>query len=81
VTEKSPTGKQLDALVAIRAGKVTMRNQGYGAYRIGGPVQPTVVGRCTSLRWAKWPKGACAEQTCEITEAGIAVLIAAGRCD
>lgn len=72
-----PTPKQIEALIAIRDGSVVMRNQGHAAFRVSG-ASPTVVGRLVNtLKWARWPKGAIGEQTCELTEAGAAALVAA----
>ncbi len=65
---KPPTVNQLDALRAIGAGKVRTRNCGTAAFRIFG-AHPSIVGRCISLGWAKWP-GFGGEQTCELTAAG-----------
>ncbi|MDR3439844.1 hypothetical protein [Telmatospirillum sp.] len=70
MTDNKPTPKQIDALTAIRAGQVTMRNCGSAAFRILGPAHPSVVGMCVKNGWAKWPKGPIGEQTCELTAAG-----------
>lgn len=70
------TKNQIDALKGIGAGSVRMCNCGSAAFRIFG-ASPSVVGRCVSLGWAKWPKGPTGEQTCELTDAGRAALAAA----
>ena len=63
------TTAQQAALREIDAEKVTKRNHGIGAWRIDGPVQPTVVGRVISMQLAEW---AMAEygQICVLTSAG-----------
>jgi len=70
---KPPTPNQIEALKAIAAGTVTMGNTGYSSFRIHGAT-PQVVGRLVSLGYARWPKGAIGEQTCELTDAGRALL-------
>lgn len=67
------TEKQIEALRAIQAAKVTMANHGSSAYRIEG-ANPTVVGRCVSIGLAVWPKGPVGEQTCQITPAGAELI-------
>ncbi len=80
VTLIAPTSKQLDGLLEIRAGKVTMINAGYAAFRIHGPVYPSVVGMCIKYGWANWPAGAVGDgKTCEMTDLGNAALAAAGH--
>jgi len=76
--DPTPTHKQIDAMMAIRAGQVSMKNVGTAAFRVRGPAHPSVVGRCVSLKWARWPKGAIGDQTCELTDTGAAALAAAG---
>lgn len=48
------TDNQKKALSNIQAGAVTMRNTGYGSWRIMGPSHPGVVGRVISLGLARW---------------------------
>ena len=67
------TPKQRGTLALIEAGAVRMINAGSAAFRIVGG-NPTVVGRLVALGWARWPKGAVGEQTCEIAPAGRAAL-------
>lgn len=69
MTDRKPTPNQLVALAAIRNGQVKMIDCG-GVYRIDCSVHPSVVGRCISLGWAKWPKGPFGVQVCELTAAG-----------
>lgn len=71
--DATPTQRQVAALREIAAGKVTMCKRGYSAFRIDGAT-PQVIGKLISLKWAKWPNGACAEQVCELTETGAAIL-------
>lgn len=67
------TEKQKAALSHIQAGEVQNHRFGYGAWRITGPVQPTVVGRVISLGLARWQY---APQTDSVQ---IAVLTETGR--
>lgn len=64
------TSAQQAALREIDAGKVAYRRFGPRAWRICGPVQPTVVGRVISMQLANW---AAAES------GKVAVLTATGR--
>ncbi|GLS86650.1 hypothetical protein GCM10010873_16240 [Cypionkella aquatica] len=63
------TSAQQAALREIDAEKVTKRNCGIGAWRIFGPVQPTVVGRVISMKLAEWAKAEYGE-ICVLTSAG-----------
>ncbi|RWR30463.1 hypothetical protein D2T29_12390 [Sinirhodobacter populi] len=56
-------------LTDIEAGTVTMRNTGYGSWRIMGPSQPGVVGRVIALGLARWQEAEGGKQAI-LTEAG-----------
>lgn len=67
-TSDMATAKQLEALQHVKDGLVTYKNYGYGAWRIGGPSNPSVVGKLISNGWAKWlnqKEGKCAFLTHE----------------
>lgn len=63
------TDNQKKALADIDAGSVTMRNTGYGSWRIMGPSQPTVIGRVIALGLARWQDQDGGKQAV-LTEAG-----------
>lgn len=72
--DAKPTNLQLDALEAIRDGKVKMARYNETTFRISAPVITSVIGRVVALRWARWPAGFVAAQSCELTNTGRALL-------
>ena len=65
------TKNQRSALASIAAGQVSMRNCGYGAWRIWGPPSPVVVGRLIALGLVRW--GPAGEgKIASLTDAGCA---------
>ena len=67
------TEKQKSAIPHIRDGNVQNHRFGYGAWRITGPVHPTVVGRVISLGLAEWKSAP------NTSDAQIASLTTEGR--
>ncbi|WP_291728772.1 hypothetical protein [Leisingera sp. F5] len=77
-----PTPKQQQALQHIKDGQVQYHRFGYGAWRITGPSQPTVVGRVMSDGLAKWEKAPKTDDAkiAVLTPKGVEALPANAHC-